>query len=150
MDSVEQIYFNNTLYAIIVYNTFKQPGVRFFTPDDLSQQLAFMKHPVGKIIDPHIHNPVAREVHFTKEVLFIRKGKLRVDFYTEDYEYKESRVLSAGDTILLSEGGHGFEVLEEIEMLEVKQGPYAGDLDKTRFPGIDKNRVKLPYKESDE
>ncbi len=150
MDSVERIYFNNTLYAIIVYNTFKQPGVRFFTPDDLSQQLAFMKHPVGKIIDPHIHNPVAREVHFTKEVLFIRKGKLRVDFYNEDYEYKESRVLSAGDTILLSEGGHGFEVLEEIEMLEVKQGPYAGDLDKTRFPGIDKSRVKLPYKESDE
>ncbi len=150
MDSVEQIYFYNTLYAIIVYNTFKQPGVRFFTPDDLSQQLAFMKHPVGKIIDPHIHNPVAREVHYTKEVLFIRKGKLRVDFYTEDYEYKESRVLSGGDTILLSEGGHGFEVLEEVEMLEVKQGPYAGDRDKTRFIGIAKSRVKLPERESHE
>ncbi len=150
MDSVEQIYFNKTLYAIIVYNTFMQPGIRFFTPADFSQQLAFMKHPVGKIIDPHIHNPVAREVHFTREVLFIRKGKLRVDFYTEHNEYTESRVLGAGDTILLSEGGHGFEVLEEIEMLEVKQGPYAGDRDKTRFIGIDKSKVKLPDRESDE
>jgi mannose-6-phosphate isomerase-like protein (cupin superfamily) len=132
--SVEQICFGNTLYAIIVYSSFAEPGVQFFTPHDFSQQLAFMRHPAGKLIEPHTHNPVIREVHFTKEVLFIRKGKLRVDFYTEEREYMESRVLETGDAILLSEGGHGFEVLEEIEMLEVKQGPYAGEHDKTRFP----------------
>ena len=92
-----------------------------------------MKHPSGKIIEPHIHNSVTREVHFTKEVLFIRKGKLKADFYDDEKNYLESRVLNAGDVILLSTGGHGFEVLEEVEMFEVKQGPYAGDKDKTRF-----------------
>ena len=85
------------------------------------------------MIQPHVHNPVAREVHYTQEVLFIRKGRLRVDFYGSDREYLESVVLEAGDTILLIAGGHGFEVLEEVEMLEVKQGPYVGDHDKTRF-----------------
>jgi mannose-6-phosphate isomerase-like protein (cupin superfamily) len=92
-----------------------------------------MKHPQGKVIHPHVHNPVKREVHYTKEVLIIKKGKLRVDFYDDDQIYLESRVLEKGDVILLSEGGHGFEVLEDLEMFEVKQGPYAGDSDKTRF-----------------
>jgi hypothetical protein len=80
-----------------------------------------------------VHNPVPREVHFTKEVLFIRHGRVKIDFFTDHQIYIESRVLETGDVILLSEGGHGFEILEETEMIEVKQGPYAGEEDKTRF-----------------
>ena len=94
-----------------------------------------MSHPKGKLIQPHVHNSVPREVHYTQEVLFIRKGKLRVDFYSEEQEYLESRILGTGDVILLIEGGHGFEVLEALEMFEVKQGPYMGEMDKTRFDG---------------
>lgn len=135
---IEKIEYNNEIMAIIVRNQFTAPGVHFFTPDDFSQQLGFMKHARGKIIDPHIHNPVIRQVHYTKEVLFIRKGKLKVDFYDEEKKYLESRVLYDGDVILLSSGGHGFEVLEDIEMFEVKQGPYAGDKDKTRFSPTEK------------
>ena len=130
---IEKIENNNEVMAIIVRKDFNTPGVHFFTPDDFSQQLGFMKHPKGKNIDPHIHNSVTREVHYTKEVLFIRKGKLKVDFYDDEKNYLESRILHEGDVILLSTGGHGFQVLEEVEMIEVKQGPYAGDLDKTRF-----------------
>ena len=135
---IEKIEFEDELIAIIVRNNFDQEGIHFFTPDDFSQQLAFMKHPKGKIIEPHIHNPVTRQVHYTKEVLFIRKGKLKVDFFNDAKIYLESRVLHEGDVILLSTGGHGFEVLEEVEMFEVKQGPYAGDMDKTRFKPHDK------------
>ena len=94
-----------------------------------------MSHPTGKHIAPHRHNKVTREVHFTQEVLVIQKGKLQVDFYTEAEEYLESRVLSADDVIPLCSGAHGFEVLEPLEMLEIKQGPYSGEADKTRFPG---------------
>jgi len=132
---IQEIKHNNCLFAIIISNRYSEPGIHFFTPDDFSQQLAFMKHPVGKIIQPHVHNPVKREVHFTKEVLFIRKGKIRVDFYTQQKYYLESKILETGDVVLLSEGGHGFEILEETEMIEVKQGPYAGEADKTRFEG---------------
>jgi mannose-6-phosphate isomerase-like protein (cupin superfamily) len=80
-----------------------------------------------------VHKKVQREVHFTQETLFIRKGKLKVDFYSVDQEYLESRILESGDVILLIKGGHGFEVLEDLEMFEVKQGPYAGDADKIKF-----------------
>ena len=126
-----------------IHFSYNEPGIKFLTPDEFSQQLAFMKHPAGKVIKAHVHNPVSREVFFTKEVLFIRKGKLRVDFFTNDREYIESRILETGDVILLSEGGHGFEILEETEMIEVKQGPYAGEQDKTRFDAkIDKFKVK--------
>lgn len=140
---IKKIVHNDVMLALIVSSDFKETGIHFFTPDDFSQQLAYMHHPCGKMIDPHIHNVVPRQVHYTQEVLFIRKGKLRVDFYDKEKQYLESHVLEAGDVILLAEGGHGFEVLEEVEMVEVKQGPYAGTQDKTRFQGVLASEVKL-------
>jgi mannose-6-phosphate isomerase-like protein (cupin superfamily) len=140
---IENITFHNQLLALIVSHKFNEPGIHFFTPNELSQQLAYMCHPVGKVIPPHVHNPVIREVQYTQEVLFIKKGKLRVDFYNNQREYLESRLLEAGDVILLVTGGHGFEVLEEIEMIEVKQGPYVGEQDKTRFIGITAEQAKI-------
>ena len=131
--TVEYIKNGEQLLAIILPADFEKPGIHFFTSNELSQQLGYMNHPAGKVIDPHVHNQVSREVLFTQEVLFIKRGKLRVDFYDDDQNYLESRTLNAGDIILLATGGHGFEVLEDIEMVEVKQGPYNGDSDKTRF-----------------
>ena len=84
---IEKITFNEITLALIVSHKFNKPGVHFFTEHDLSQQLAYMQHPTGKIIEPHIHNSVPREVCYTNEVLFIKKGKLRVDFYTNKQEY---------------------------------------------------------------
>ena len=130
---IEKITDQNAELAIIVRSSFSQPGINFFTPNDYSQQLAYMNHPTGKEIQPHVHKKVQREVHYTQETLFIRRGKLQVDFYSEDQEYLESRVLEAGDVILLIKGGHGFKVIEDLEMFEVKQGPYAGDEDKIKF-----------------
>jgi mannose-6-phosphate isomerase-like protein (cupin superfamily) len=131
--STREIVHQNRLLGIIVSASFNEPGIHFFTPNQMSQQLAYMRHPAGKVIQPHVHNAVPREVHFTQEVLVIKSGKLRVDFYTESKEYLESYVLNAGDVILLIEGGHGFEILEEVEMFEIKQGPYVGEQDKVRF-----------------
>jgi hypothetical protein len=133
---VEQIEDEKRLLAVIVSHRFNEKGIHFFTSNELSQQLAYMRHPAGRVIEPHVHNPVRREVLYTQEVLLIKRGRLRVDFYTESQEYLTSRVLEAGDVVLLATGGHGFEVLEEIEMIEVKQGPYAGDSDKTRFKPV--------------
>jgi mannose-6-phosphate isomerase-like protein (cupin superfamily) len=132
-NSAEEIIVDGRLYAIILRASFDAPGIHFFTPHQLSQQLASMSYPPGKVIAAHTHNAVQREVFHTQETLFIRKGKLRVDFYTDERTYSKSRILGPGDVILLIAGGHGFEVLEELNMIEVKQGPYAGDADKTRF-----------------
>jgi len=119
--------------AIIVRSSFSQPGIRFFSEPDFSQQLVYMRRPAGYAIPPHIHNPVQREVVLTQEVLFIRSGLVRVDLYRRDCSLLTYRTLGAGDIVFLAEGGHGIEILEESEIVEVKQGPYAGDGDKTRF-----------------
>src|SRR5262249_60609583 len=116
--------------ALILRNDYCKPGISFFTPHGLSQQLAYMQHPAGKVIDAHIHNPVRRSVLYTQETLFIKRGRLRVDFFDEQQAYLESRELGAGDVILLVKGGHGFEGLDDLEMIEVKQGRYSGDHDK--------------------
>lgn len=129
----EEIFLDGKLCAIIVAANFDEPGIQFFTSNELSQQLGSMSYGRGKVIPAHTHNPVQHEVSHTQEALFIRKGKVRVDFYTQQREYRVSRVLGPGDVILLISGGHGFEVLEDLNMIEVKQGPYVGDADKTRF-----------------
>ena len=142
---IERIEHEGEFLALIVRAGFAAPGITFFTSDDLSQQLGYMQHPSGKVIAPHTHNPVAREVHYAQEVLFIRRGRLRVDFYTKDQRYLHSRELAAGDVILLATGGHGFEVLEDVEMFEVKQGPYMGEACKTRFAPVPKERVTYEH-----
>ena len=114
-----------------------------FTPEDFSQQLGYMKRDKNYMIAPHLHNSVTREVNFTKEVLFIKSGKVRVDFYNEKKIYFESRVLDKGDVILLAFGGHGFYMLEPSEIIEVKQGPYSGKHDKIIFEPISNDKIKI-------
>ena len=121
---IEKVINNHKVMAIIIRDEHHENGIHFLTEEDYSQQLAYMHHPKGKIIDAHIHNFESRNVVYTQEVLVIRKGVIRVDFYKEDQSYIESYMLHAGDIILLASGGHGFEVLEEVEMVEIKQGPY--------------------------
>lgn len=140
---IEHIKSGDEVLAIIIRASYRKDGIDFFTPNTFSQQLGYMNRPAGYVIPPHVHNPVVREVQYTKEVLFIKTGRLRVDFYTEQQAYLESAILEVGDVILLAYGGHGFEMLESTEIIEVKQGPYAGDQDKTRFTGISADVAKI-------
>ncbi len=139
----ERIHQNDKTLALILRANYKAEGISFFTPNEFSQQLGYMNRPVGYVIPPHVHNPVVREVQYTKEVLFIKSGRLRVDFYSETQVYLESTILETSDVILLAYGGHGFEMLEPTEIIEVKQGPYAGDQDKTRFEPVDVNDLRI-------
>jgi len=139
----EEIYKNENKLAIIIYSNFQKDGIEFFTNDNDSQQLGYMNRPQNYEIKPHRHNLVPREVHLTQEVLFIKSGKVRVDFYDNDQNYITSRILDKGDVILLSDGGHGFKMLETSEILEVKQGPYCGEMDKVRFEPTDEAYIKF-------
>ena len=123
--------------ALIIRAEYDERGLHFFTPQNFSQQLAYMRHEAGKKIAPHIHNSVSRQVLYTQEVVFIRKGRVKIHLYSSSREFIAEKILESGDVILLAGGGHSFEMLEETSMIEVKQGPYAGDSDKTHFEGID-------------
>jgi mannose-6-phosphate isomerase-like protein (cupin superfamily) len=140
---IERIEHGGRELALIVRSGFHREGIEFFTPGTYSQQVGYMNRPQGYVIPPHVHNPVVRAVEYTKEVLLVRSGRVRVDFYSDDQAYLESTVLQAGDLILLAYGGHGFEMLEPTEMIEVKQGPYAGEQDKTRFEPVPADRIVL-------
>jgi mannose-6-phosphate isomerase-like protein (cupin superfamily) len=139
----EDVLVDGQLCAIILKAEYDESGIQFFTANELSQQLASMSYKPGKIIPAHTHQPVRREVLYTQEALFIRKGKLRVDFYSVAQDYRCSRIIQQGDVILLIGGGHGFEVLEELNMVEVKQGPYAGDKDKVVFSAAAPRELKF-------
>jgi len=123
----------NILLAIIIRREYKAEGIEFFTEHEFSQQLGYMNRPRGYRIAPHKHRELSREVKQTQEVLLVRSGKLRVDLYTDEHILVESVVVQEGDVILLASGGHGFEMLEDSEIIEVKQGPYHGDQDKIQF-----------------
>ncbi len=138
---VEVVKHSGLELAIIIRAGYRKEGIEFFTPGDYSQQLGYMNRKKGYTIAPHRHNLVERKVTLTQEVLYIKSGKVRVDFYTDDQEYLESRVLLQGDVVLLAAGGHGFEMLEDAEMIEVKQGPYVGEEDKVRFDAVHQHKV---------
>lgn len=140
---VEVIKSGDVLLAIIVSAGFQKEGIEFFTTNDFSQQLGYMNRPQGYVIVPHRHNLVERKVSLTQEVLFIKSGTVRVDFYDDEQQYLESRILNTGDVILLAAGGHGFEMIEKSEIIEVKQGPYCGEEDKVRFESVHAHKIKL-------
>ena len=131
--SIETITHGLEPIALIIRADYDEPGIHFFTPGSFSQQVAYMKHPPGHKIAAHIHNMLTRQVLYTQEVLFIRRGKVKVRLYDSSKGHVGDRILQTGNLILLCGGGHSFEILEDTSMIEVKQGPYAGENDKTRF-----------------
>ena len=139
----EYIQFDGKTTAIIIRSSFSKDGIEFFTPNDFSQQLGYMKRSKGYKVDPHIHNSVSREIMLTQEVLFIKSGKVRVDLYDDQKKYYESRILNCGDIILLANSGHGIVVLEESEIIEVKQGPYLEKDDKIRFEAVAEEKIVI-------
>ena len=130
MSQVETVEFGGKIMAIILRRDVESESVRFYTPPDFSQQLGLLVHPKGKVIRPHIHKLIAREVTVTQEVLIIQKGEIELDLYDEKGTKIKTCVLSEGDTVLLAHGGHGLRVLEDARIIEVKQGPYVGFDDK--------------------
>lgn len=111
-------------------------SIDFHTHPSAVLQVATIRHPSGHVVEPHVHLPHTRTIRGTPEVIVIRAGKVGVDFYTCDQRYVTSRVLLPGDVVILLSGGHALQILEDAEMLEVKQGPYLGAEDKVRFQPV--------------
>jgi len=130
-----------TFGYIIKYT--RKLGVNFLTPKKLSHQVGFIKHKSKHLIKPHKHYKNIRRIEYTSEVLIILKGKLRVDFYSGKEKYLFSKIIKKNDIIILNNGGHGFKVLDNVEMLEVKQGPYNTKTDKKLFPNVEDKFIKI-------
>ena len=102
-------------------------------------------YPAGHIIKPHRHKKKKLITLLTTEALFILKGKLRVDFYSSNNKknYLFSKILKTKDIIYLVHGAHGFKVIKEVQMFEIKQGPYDNLQDKYKFSEVSEKKIKL-------
>ena len=141
---IEKIVYKKKLFALIVRAKYRnKKGINFFTPTESTQQFGYMKHPKNHMIKPHLHKKRVTKILYTTEVIILLKGLLRVDFYTSSKNYLFSKIVKKNDIIMLVHGGHGFKILKDIEMLEIKQGPYSLLRDKIKFDNINEKKIKI-------
>ncbi len=140
---IKKIFHKKKLLAMIIpeKKTFKK-GVNFLTPNHLTLQLGFIKHKSNTYIKPHTHKNYLRRIKKTTEILFIKNGSIRVDFYSKK-KYLFSKVVSKNKILILLEGSHGFKILKNCSIIEVKQGPFSLSMDKERFNKIDEKYIKI-------
>ena len=141
---IEKVKYKKKLYALIVRGQYRNKrGINFFTPKEATQQFGYMKHKKGYIIQPHQHRKRLTRIMTTTEVILLLKGSLKIDFYNEKRKYLLSKILNEKDIVMLVDGGHGFKVIKDVEMIEVKQGPYNLIKDKVKFSGIYEKNIKI-------
>ena len=144
---IEKIFHKKKIFALIVRRKFrKKSGINFFTPKESTQQFGYMKHKKNYLIMPHKHNKRLTKILITTEVIILFKGILRVDFYNDKKKYLFSKILKKKSIILLVHGGHGFKVIKDVEMIEVKQGPFSVSKDKVKFDEVDEKKIKIKKK----
>lgn len=133
-DGIERINDGDLPLGVILRGGYEPESIEFLTSPADTLQLGVMCRPGGYQIPPHIHQPAPRGVEYTFEVLFIARGRLEITFYGDDRRVVTQREVARGDCVLLMRGGHGFRMIEDCKLIEVKQGPYVGaDADKARF-----------------
>ena len=131
---VREIKKNNKTFALIIPAKLEKEGTNFFTQKDSPFQVGVLLKKKGVKIAPHLHKKAKRTVYQTQEMLYIEKGRVRANFYDEKGKKIKSAILNPGDTVLLLNGGHGFDLLKDSKILIVKQGPYRSiKEDKTHF-----------------
>ena len=141
---IEEIKHKKKLFALVVSGKYRnKKGITFFTPDQATQQFGYMKHKKGYVIKPHKHKKRLTKILSTTEVILLLKGVLRVDFYSQQKKYLFSKILKGNNIIMLVHGGHGFKVIKDVEMIEVKQGPYQLVEDKIKFDKVDEKKIKI-------
>ena len=126
METIEHIRWNGELLACIIKAQASFEQTSFMTPPEYNFQVGFVVHPADSEIAAHDHVSTEHRVNRIFEVLLIRKGRCEVDIYNRDRERIATRELGEGDLLFITEGGHGFRMLEDTVFLEIKQGPYTG------------------------
>ena len=130
---MEEIIYNKSVYALLVRGNeqYKSKGVNFVTKNKDLLQLGFISHKKNHLIKPHIHKKNKRVINYCTEVLLIKEGMLKVQFYNEKgINIKKDKRLYKNDILILFKGGHGFEVKKDCKIIEIKQGPYTKKSDK--------------------
>ena len=141
---IEKISYKKKILALIIkLKKNNKKGANFLSPKSFTQQVGIINHSSGYIIEPHTHKTFLRKINKTSEVLYVKNGILRVDFYNNKKKYLLSKLLRKDELIILTEGSHGFKVIKKCKLIEIKQGPFVKSLDKKRFKRINEKKIKI-------
>ena len=131
--NIEHIVWQGKPLAYVIRAELLPEKTTFLTPPEFKQQVGYIVYRSGEEIARHAHRSLERHLVGTSEVLIIKKGKCLIDIYNDNRELVVTCELNTGDIILMVGGGHGFRMLEDTVLLEIKQGPYIGLEEKERF-----------------
>jgi hypothetical protein len=130
---IEPIGRDGKTYCYVIRQATAPEATTFVTPDDAIQQVGFVVHEAGAEVRRHSHLPLERQIVGTPEVLVVRAGRCEMSVYDDDQELVATHELVEGDVMVMVGGGHGFRMIEDTVLLEIKQGPYFGSHEKTYF-----------------
>lgn len=125
-NGLETVEHNGIRYAEIIWANTQVPITKFFSPADSSFQFGLLAHEAGFVEAPHYHKPVTRTIKDLQQMFVVQRGVVAVDFFDEDGKRFREVVLRSGDGILLVHGTHSVRVLEDMQCISVKQGPFLG------------------------
>jgi len=141
---IEKISYKKKILALIIkLKKNNKKGANFLSPKNFTQQVGIINHSSGHFIEPHTHKTFLRKINKTSEVLYVKNGVLRGDFYDNKKKYLLSKLLKKDELIILPEGSHGFKIIKKCKLIEIKQGPFVKSLDKKRFKKINENKIKI-------
>ena len=140
---IKLIKYKKKILGLIISHKQSKNKVNFYTPNSFTQQVGFISHNKGTYIKPHTHTKFLRKIYKTSEVLYVKKGKIRVDFYLSKKKYLFSKIVNKENIIVLNEGSHGFKIIEKCVLIEIKQGPFNSKIDKKRFNPVNEKQIKI-------
>ena len=132
-DEIEIIQSDGNVLCYIVQRNFRPSHTTFITPPDAKQQVGFIVYPADSTIKRHSHKALERHLIGMSEVLVVRTGHCQIEVYDDQHQLVAMRDLYENDVVLMVGGGHGFKIVEDTVLLEIKQGPYLGVNDKEIF-----------------
>jgi hypothetical protein len=133
---IEVIEYGGTRYAEVIRADARVPKTRFFSPADSSFQFGLLAHEAGFVEPPHYHRPFSRTIDDLQQMFVVQRGVVAVALYADDGSLLSEVILKAGDAIVLIHGVHAIRVIEDMQCISVKQGPFLG-------PEYDKVEVKV-------
>ena len=134
--SFEVIEYNDVRYAEVLWADTRVHQSTFFSPAESSMQFGLLAHGAGFVEAPHYHKSVTRTITDMQQMFVVQRGVVAVEFYAEDGQVFREVVLRSGDAILLVHGSHSVKVIEDMQCVSVKQGPFLG-------PEMDKVEIKV-------
>ncbi len=127
MNQIETIEYHGIKYAEIIWSDLTVKTTKFFSPPESSFQFGLLAHEAGFKEPPHYHKSVTRLIDDLQQMFVVQRGVVAVELYNDEGGLLREVILKAGDAIVLIHGIHAIRVIEDMQCISVKQGPFFGD-----------------------